>query len=88
MKPSNFNRFPFSSVLQNAEAEVIAQNIMVILARSGNKFRSLSWKEYQKERLKDGNFTASEEEYFNQVKKFCVSGDTAVCFSEHWANIK
>ena len=60
MKPSNFTKQPIASVLQKSEAETIARNIMVILKRTGDSFRPLSWDEYKAERLKDGHFTESE----------------------------
>lgn len=84
-KPSDFSKiFPFSSVLRKAEAEVVAKNIMTILDRTGNTFRPLTWEEYETERLKDGNFTAGEQEYFDKVIDYCKSSDTAVLFSKSW----
>lgn len=84
MKPSDLNKFPLSSVLQKCEAEVIAQNIMTILARTGNKFRKLSWLEYKRERLKDGGFTEFEKIYFTQVVDYCKSAKKAKTFSNEW----
>lgn len=52
MNPSNYTTFPWDSVLQNAESETIAQNIMIILKRTGDKWRKLSFEEYQQERKK------------------------------------
>jgi hypothetical protein len=84
MNPSDFTMKPFDSVLQKSEAETIACNIMVILKRTGNKFRPLLWEEYKEERLKDGNFTEGEKVYFDKVINFCKSSDTARCFSKSW----
>lgn len=84
-KPSDFTFHPFSSVLQNCECEQIACNIMVILKRTGDTFRPLSWDEYVSERKKDGHFTESEKGYFNQVINYCKSVDTANLFSKTWA---
>ena len=83
-KPSDFTRFPMGSALQKNECEVVAHNIMVILRRTGDKFRELGWREYRKERLSDGNFTESEEAYFNQVIDYCASPATAKLFSRSW----
>ncbi len=84
-KPSDFAEvFPFSSVLCKSEAETIARNIMTILKRTGDKFRELSWGEYKQERLKDGEFTESEQGYFDQVVSYCDSADKAALFPEDW----
>lgn len=84
MKPSNFTNNPMDSVLQNSESETIARNIMLILKRTGDKFRNLSFKEYKKERLKDGNFSESEKKYFDKTIEYCKSSDTAKLFSKNW----
>jgi len=83
-KPSDFTNHPFDSVFKSTEHETIARNIMVILKRTGNKFRPLTWDEYKAERLKDGNFSPREVSYFNEVHEYCVSGDTARLFSKAW----
>lgn len=85
MKPSNFTDFPFSSALQNCESETIARNIMVILKRTGDTFRSLTFKEYQSEREKDGDSDSNEKKYFDKVIDYCKSADTAKLFSPIWA---
>lgn len=82
--PSNFLGFPMGSVLQKSEAETIARNIMVILERTGNKFRKLTWDEYKKERMKDGGFSEGEKKYFDDVIDYCKSGDTAKLFCKDW----
>lgn len=85
LTPKDFsNIFPMGSVARSWEAERIAKNIMVILARSGNVFRPLSWDEYKKERLQDGAFTESEKRFFDGVIDYCKSPDTARLFSEEW----
>jgi hypothetical protein len=83
-KPSDFNKHPWGSVLQNSQSEVVAHNIMVILERTGNKFRKLNWVDYKQERQKDGNFTEGEKYYFDQVIGYCKSADTAKLFSAEW----
>lgn len=85
MKPSNFNKHPWNSVTQNSESETVARNIMVIMGRTGDEWRELSWDEYKEERLKDGNFSISEKQFFDRVTPYCKSADTAVLFSAEWA---
>ncbi len=87
MKPSDFTKYPFDSVLQNNECETVARNIMVILRRTGDEFRILSWGEYKQERVKDGGFTMSEKDYFDRVAGFCVAAESAQAFSPAWKNI-
>ena len=84
MKPSNFTNYPWASKAQNAESEIIARNIMVILKRTGDQFRPLSWEEYSVERQKDGNFSELEKKYFDAVIPYCISADTAILFSPEW----
>lgn len=87
MKPSNYTTHPWNSVLQNSESETIAVNIMVILKRTGDTFRDLSWEEYKEERLKDKNFSEREKNYFDKVIDYCKSSETAKLFSKSWKNI-
>lgn len=84
MKPSNFKAFPMGSVMQKSEAETIAHNIMVILSRTGDNFRSLTWDEYKEEREKDGNFSEGENIYFYQVINYCISPEAARLLSPVW----
>jgi len=77
-------KHPWGSVLQNSESETVAKNIMVILERTGNKFRKLTWDEYKSERQKDSNFTEGEKHYFDKVIGYCKSADTAKLFSKEW----
>lgn len=88
LKPSRFASIhPFDSVFGSFEHEIVAKNIMVILSRSGDVFRSLSCEEYERERLKDGNFSLREELFFKDVIGYCKSPDTAVLFCKVWANL-
>lgn len=87
MNPSDFTDNPMGSVAKKSEAETVARNIMVILKRTGNKFRLLSWDEYKEHRLKDGHFNEVEKNYFDQVVKFCRSVETAELFSPVWAKV-
>ena len=83
-KPSDFLNEPYNSVTQNAECETVARNIMVILKRTGNTFRELTYEEYESERKKDGRYSLNEKECFDKVIDFCKSPDTAKLFSENW----
>lgn len=87
-RPSDFMKHPFDSVMQNCESETVARNIMVILSRTGNTFRDLTWREYKKERSKDRDSDAVDMEkgYFQDVIKYCKSPDTATCFSKTWSS--
>lgn len=90
--PSDFTRAPWNSVLQKSEAETIAANIMVILKRTGNTWRELTWDEYKKERLADAktdrsHFTEGEKYYFNLVIQYCKSPETAAIFCPDWKKI-
>lgn len=84
LKPSNFCSKPFNSVLKISECETVARNIMVILSRTGDVFRLLSWEEYKAEREKDGSFTESEHQYFDSVVGFCVAAESAKAFCPTW----
>lgn len=83
-KPSDFRNYPWNSVLQNSESEIIAQNIMLILWRTGNVFRSMDWEEYKNERLKDSNFSEKEKSVFIQVMPYCTTSEKAKSFSKEW----
>jgi hypothetical protein len=86
MKPSDLAKHqPYNSKVQKTESEIIARNIMWILKRTGNEWRTLSWEEYKEERLKDGNFSEyHEREYFHAVtcpenaRGFCPAWAKAV----------
>lgn len=85
MKPSDFKRqHPYGSVLRKSECETVARNIMIILTRTGDAFRDLTWEEYEAERKKDGKFHGSEKGYFDIVKPYCASADTAIAFCPNW----
>lgn len=85
MNPSHLkNVFGHDSVFQKMEAEIIANNIILILSRTGDVWRKLTFDEYKQERLKDNNFGVFEEKYFNQVIDYCISPDTAKLFSPDW----
>jgi len=90
--PSDFTIAPWNSVLQKSEAETIAANIMVILKRTGNQWRTLTWDEYKEERLKDAktdrsHFTEGEKFYFDLCIPYCLTAETAALFAPDWKKI-
>ncbi len=86
--PNHFqNKSSMASVFQKREHEIIASNIMTILARTENSFRDLSWEEYKSERLKDSNFSENEKYYFNEVIPYFKSEDTVRLFCPGWKNV-
>jgi len=88
MKPSEFkNKSTMGSILHKHEPEVIAANVMTILARTGDTFRALTWEEYKEERLKDGNFSERERPFFNQVVEYCATSHGAAAFCPGWAEV-
>lgn len=87
MNPSSFTDKPWGCVFYKSECETIARNIMVILERTGNKWRELSWDEYEEERRKDGNFSIKENGFFHQVLPYTVSEEMARKFSPTWKEI-
>jgi hypothetical protein len=85
MKPSVISKvYPWSSVLENSESEVVAQNIAKILKRTGDDWRELTEEEYVRERTNDGNFSTREADLFHKVKGYLKSGDTAKLFCTGW----
>lgn len=84
LKPSNFTEYPWDSIVQKCEYEIVAQNIMKILKRTGNKFREFTWDEYTQERKKDNGFATAEYKGFKAVIKYCKNVDTAELFSKCW----
>ena len=83
--PSMFSDiYPWNSQVGETWREIVAQNIMKVLKRTGDKFRSLSWKEYKEERLKDGNFSKTEEQYFEDVQFYTIDEKSARSFCKGW----
>lgn len=84
-KPSQFiEYFPTASIFKKTECEIVAMNIMVILQRTGDIFRSLSWIEYKIEREKDSNFSLKEKMYFDMVIPYLKNSDDTIKFSPNW----
>lgn len=89
LKPSDYYLvYPTSSRFKDGQCEIVAENIMIILQRTGDAFRELTWDEYAAERIKDTDFTQEEKIYFNKVKRYCASAEKASTFSSEWKNIK
>jgi hypothetical protein len=85
MTPQDITRTcVLDSVEKEWEVECVAKNIIVILARTGNTFRKLSWDEYKAERKKDGNFTVREVGFFNKAVGYCESENLARSFCPGW----
>ena len=87
MKPSDFNILPTSSIYWKFDDEVVARNIMAILARTGNEWRTLSFDEYKQERLKDSNWYDIEEYHFKRVNDYCRTEKAERLFSPTWKDI-
>jgi hypothetical protein len=88
--PGDFCGKPWNSILQKSECETIARNCMVILKRTGNKWRTLSEEEYLEQRLADGasEYAAKAElPYFRQVLAYTTSAEQAATFSASWAEV-
>ena len=79
---------PKNSVMLERGFEIVAANIMVILSRTGNNFRELTWDEYAKERKKDKDFSEGERQYFVGVIGYCKDADVAILLSPNWAALK
>lgn len=91
MNPSDFKIHPWNSVLQKSEAESIALNIIIILSRTQNVWRELSWDEYAAERIKDAKTDKGgglnewkEKPFFEQAVSYTVSEEMARTFSPDW----
>ena len=84
MPPSVFMGFPWNSLCQKTESEVVAGNIMVIRDRLGKW--QLTWDEYASERNKDGGFSDKEQCFFDEVIKMIPDSIGAISFSPSWAN--
>lgn len=84
MKPSDFaSKFPMNSILQDGNAEQVAQNCLCILARTGDIFRLLTFEEYQREREKDKRFHFHEESFFHKVQPY-ITPENIRNFSPAW----
>ena len=82
--PKDFLKHPYDSIFQHMETETVARNIMVILYRTGNTWRRLTWDEYQTEREKDGDVTGGEFNEFHAAINYCTSPEQAAVFSPEW----
>lgn len=82
LRPSQFIKFPINSVIQNAEAEQVALNIMIIRKRLGDKWQ-LSLKEYEDER--GDSMDWEERDYFKIVYPLIEDANGAKSFCNIWA---
>lgn len=87
MKPENFITYPWNSITQHCEDEIVAQNIMVILFRTENTWRKLTQEEYVSERKKDGEYSSLEIDSFDRVIEYTDTPENAAKFSPEWKNI-
>jgi hypothetical protein len=86
--------FPWGSVKQNCEDEVIACNIVKMLARTGDTWRQITEEEYAAERQKDMaksknpngivHFSEIEIAHFREVLPYTVSAEAAASFCPAW----
>lgn len=85
--PSNYCSLPMGSISQKSETETIACNIMRTLKRTGDTFRQLTFEEYKKIRLQDGDVEFdinNEKPYFERAIEYCISAETADNFCSGW----
>ncbi len=88
LPPSAFkDTRPMGSVYQNNESEIVARNIVTILAREGDTWRQLDEETYVKHREKDGEWSEGERFLFKQIKGDITSFLDAVTLSPRWAQI-
>ncbi len=88
--PLNYTRQPFDSSAKSLEYELAAQNIMLVLSRTGNVFRKLTLKEY-KDNIKkvDNRIVGSSEAHYMQCAiHYCLSSIAADDFCHTWYNAK
>ena len=91
MKPSLLKKqFPFGSIAQKTETEVIAMNIAKILSSRGDAFRLLTWEEYIESRKADGatdHDCQIEHRYFEVAAPYLETAMNAATFSDMWAKL-
>lgn len=90
-KPSDFTTFPWSSIFQKSEPETIIRNIMIMLSRTGDKWRRMDWEEYKSERINDGAKDDwrlhSEKYHFDGVVSYTKSPELAASVCSDWNKI-
>jgi hypothetical protein len=74
--------YPWDSITRNGESEIVWFNIIKILARTKNVWRTLDWDEYKEERLKDKHFSDRERMYFDNVLKWTESNEACEKFRQ------
>ena len=88
LKPSDFATVSnINSIFQNAETEIVVQNIMKILSTTGNFWKELKWVEYVNERKKYNNFSGDERYYFDKAINYTLSPHMAKQFCPNWKRV-
>lgn len=91
MKPSLLKKqFPFGSIAQKTETEVVAMNVVKILSNRGDTFRLLTWEEYVESRKADGATDWDcqiEQRYFEIAAPYLETATNAATFSDMWAKL-
>lgn len=89
MKPSDFVEvFPWNSVFRNSDYETIARNILVVKSKLDDTWGEITWEQYKEKRLKDGNFSEVEKDYFDKVVDYCKDEESVRKFSPDWRDLK
>jgi uncharacterized Zn finger protein len=88
LRPRDFVAVPDGSIFPSTEHEIIASNIMKILARTDNRFRPITWDEYWSESSKDRSQVTDDPGVFFQVVVHCISAEQAVLVSPVWGKRK
>ena len=91
MKPSRLKKqFPFGSITQNTETEIVAMNVVKILSSRGDTFRLLTWEEYVESRKADGATEWDcqiEHRYFEVAAPYLETAKKAATFQYQWEKI-
>lgn len=91
MKPSLLKKqFPFGSIAQKTETEVIAMNVVKIPSNRGDVFRLLTWEEYVEQRKADGATDYDcqiERRYFEVAAPYLETAEKAATFQYQWAKL-
>lgn len=85
LKPSDIKNIrPWNSLSGERSHELVAWNIIIILAITLDTFRPLSWEEYKKHREADGKFDHAEEGMFNRVAPLLTTLEDVQAYSPDW----
>lgn len=79
---------PMASVFHRAEEESTAMRIMETLAKTGNKWRKMTWVEFCKDWVPKSYWDNKEiYERFSKVVEYTTSADVAKLFSRFWKEL-